>query len=50
VGVIECKTAGGDDTMDMRVNIELLTPGSKISLRRIEWLRIWGFNSIAEAS
>jgi len=36
--------------MHVGMKFELLAPGSKISLRRIEWLRIWGFNSIAEAS
>ena len=36
--------------MNVRMNFEFLAPGSKISLRRVEWLRIWGFNSIAEAS
>jgi hypothetical protein len=35
VGVIEREAAGGNDAMDMRVNVELLTPGSKISYARL---------------
>ncbi len=39
-GVIEREASGGHHTMDMRMKPDLLVPGSKISLRRIGWLRI----------
>jgi hypothetical protein len=50
VRVISGESAGRNHAMDMREKFEFLIPGSKISLRWIGWLRIWGFNSITEAS